>query len=853
MSFEVDSSEEEDEMLLSYVDSYRQQLALKQQQQTQATQVKTADENTESISEILPTNEDIKDELHIAKGQIAVLKEKYDKTETLNIKNRGLFLREKEQIENKLMNELNTLKKEINNLNDEKSFLKQRLKQANRNFDSNSFADNNHLADVYEDTKLDDTKEATPDSSSKLHSKKRPSALKHNGITSNRKDSKTEVKLEQISNEMKKNSYTDEEPRKVKPKLDAEKNAFRTKSIFNFNSTLKFNDNYFLMSHLTKYKIPGMPETVIHYLNKSSTSGNDYFKNNALGSVFLKFGNDLIITEKLSKFIELLLDFCLTKINDIIGISSEEDNKYIPFFLALIYQIINYRASACDIASLKNLFLVLGNNLSDFEYIFKLQSVYDLKLTMILPKYEVVTLESKKGISRAWTDLGTETSLINDENLFLKQHTSLLSTAYNDGSDVFMDEFEDYEYHKTWFKNKPHSGEGAAPQDHLFEVPNFNSEFIDFLIVVYTFDILETIVSNIDFLINRQIEEESEEGLRKNDFNELVDYYVNLFKLSFTNSFQPIIQPLFSNVKMFSNIFSISCKLNLNLNKFVDLISMQCEWLLKINLKNYLHKLPIKYHIVSLKRYVNGGENISYVNLITPLVKIMSNEINQIPDCNKFVIIHKACEVVTGDMLTNVKIFLDTWFVGYVRANQNIAINLDDIENSVIVMILKNCTTLLTTNFLACQGSKNKKDLDLKRENAIKCIKILQLFKISIDTLSEIANRDKQETNQKLNSFTLKSDSNTSFSSTHSPNEQVADTIRIERDRMKSISTKLSQLFINDESWKKELVVFTSRIIFQDQKNLLLKHELLKDFLRDLLDSLVTFDESEAIYDTLII
>lgn len=72
-------------------------------------------------------------------------------------------------------------------------------------------------------------------------------------------------------------------------------------------------------------------------------------------------------------------------------------------------------------------------------------------------------------------------------------------------------------------------------------------------------------------------------------------------------------------------------------------------------------------------------------------------------------------------------------------------------------------------------------------------------------------------------------------------------------ESIEKVTDKLEHLIINDENWKKDLIVYISRIIYQDQKNVLIKHELLKDFLTDMLDSLVTFEDSESIYDALIL
>ncbi|XBW37387.1 hypothetical protein QEN19_002967 [Hanseniaspora menglaensis] len=851
MSSEFDSSDAEDEMLLSYVDSYRKQLAQKQQHQTQiklqATQIDSISES-KTFSPEKEMSVDLKSDLHIARGQVSVLKEKIIKVENQNKESKELFLTEKDQLESKYLEELETLKQEISKLNDEKDFLKQKLQQSKRqfypstNFSGNTSVDTQENKIVKKDEKASENGQTLSNTAFQLLKKKTDNTFL---IEESKKTFDVKIETEAYDD------VCDEEPINIKQKVEPPKRKKRP--LLNFKTTLKFNDNYNLMVHLTKYKIPGMPETVIYYLDTESTSDDDFFKTNKLGSNLLSYGNDLVITETLSKFIELLLDFCLSKFNYILEMENEEDNKYIPFLLALIYQIITYRPSACDVEFLKNMFIVLFTKLTNFEYIFKLKSIYDPKLTMILSKYEVVDFSSFEGTSKNWISLGTETSLVNDENLFLKQHTSLLSTSYNGGNDFLMDEFEEYGSYKSRMKNTKHkeNHENEPPDDHLFKVPNYNSEFLDFLIVVYTFDILETTLSNIDFLLS-DLKEEENLNFNCGGFNELVDSYITIFKLSFTNSFQPLIQPLFNNVKMFSSIFSISCKLNLDLNKFVDLITVQCDWLLKINLKNYLHKLPLKYHVVSLKRYINGGENISYTNLITPLLKIMADQINYTPDCNKFIIIHKTCEHLSSNILKNMQLFLDKWFITYPHNSGAWIMSLDDAENSVISKILKSCTTLLTTNFLACQGSKAKKDLDLKRSNAVQCIKLLQLFQTNIDSFSDLLNSEIHEANTELPQNKKLKQVLTSSSQLANKNQTEAD-IQSIRNTLSYMNEKLSQLCISDESWKKELIVFTSRIIFQDQKNLLLKHELLKDFLRDLLDSLVTFDESEAIYDTLII
>lgn len=98
---DFDSSEEEDEYLASYIETHKNKLG-----------------QTQPIINVANT----KDDLFIAKGEIAVLKEKYEKTEKLIVTNTTNFLKEKEQLVKKYEDELNQLKSEISALNHEKTF-----------------------------------------------------------------------------------------------------------------------------------------------------------------------------------------------------------------------------------------------------------------------------------------------------------------------------------------------------------------------------------------------------------------------------------------------------------------------------------------------------------------------------------------------------------------------------------------------------------------------------------------------------------------------------------------------------------------------------------------------------------
>lgn len=151
---------------------------------------------------------------------------------------------------------------------------------------------------------------------------------------------------------------------------------------------------------------------------------------------------------------------------------------------------------------------------------------------------------------------------------------------------------------------------------------------------------------------------------------------------------------------------------------------------------------------------------------------------------------------------------------------------------------------------MACQGEKTKPDLILKKRNTIKCIRILQMFHNRVSTLKLLI--DKKMVSKPSE---IEDDDNvkTSVDSSNMNSLNLDNLDVTNYENIKLITEKMEDLIINDENWKKDLIVYVSRIIYQDQKNVLVKHELLKDFLTDLLDGLITFEDSEQIYDALIL
>lgn len=866
---DFDSSEEEDEYLASYIETHKNKLG-----------------QTQPIINVANT----KDDLFIAKGEIAVLKEKYEKTEKLIVTNTTNFLKEKEQLVKKYEDELNQLKSEISALNHEKTFLNHKLKVSNRKidneFDGNSIindSDNNAITNSSPGL-INKTKDLS-NSSILEKRKKRDENIQNNSNNDEIVPKRTILKTSIFNKISDNESIVEDEPVSIKQKIELSNLSFNnntTKNVsqddrkkrpfLNFKTTVKFNDNYTLLNLLADYRLPSFEKTVIELLDITIDGAQ-------VGTVFINLAREHVMKKSLSEYIINLIEYLENLMREFTNKKMiNSHNKSIPLIISLIYQIINFRPSVFTNVDLYYRIVKVYELISEYEFVLKSKSILDAKLQKIIPKTDVTYFDfSDSTVKTKKFNLGIQTIDKNNDNLFLKNHTSLLSTSYNDvqpykqrqnhqqstEGDLSVDDGIGYIAKRNkWIdqqllqKADPELlkyrtiNEITDPVDYLYEMPCDHIEMVDYLIVSFSFDLFESLVSNLDFIFGKKELFDNEDV---NIVNEIHTCVKHLFDISFTTSYQPLIVSILSNCKIFNDFFSINLKLNYKnyILNFVNLINVQSEWLLKINLKNYLHKLPKKQNICSLKRFI-GGSSITQNDTLHNYYSLLLDDRCHLKtfEQDEYIIIHDVCEYISSIILDNVFDFVDNWFTCllYNKVDKKMIDNVE--QNGILTHLLKNVTAILTTNFIACQGEKTKPDLPLKKRNTIKCIKILQMFNNRLSTLKLLL---ENQSTKKVSEIEEDELTNNSLDMSNINSFNLAKLDASDYESIEKVTDKLEHLIINDENWKKDLIVYISRIIYQDQKNVLIKHELLKDFLTDLLDSLVTFEDSESIYDALIL
>lgn len=866
---DFDSSEEEDEYLATYIDRHREKL-----KETQPV-VDTAN---------------IQDNLFIAKGEIAVLKEKYEKSEKLNVSNTTSYLKEKEQLISKYEDELNQLKSEISALNHEKTFLNHKLKVSSRKFeyenDSNSMIidSENNVMSKSSPAVLNKIKDLS--NSSILEKRKKRDEDIHNEILNDEVlPKRTLLKTSIFDKVPEDNDFIEDEPVNVKQKLESStisvqnnttKNLSQEikpkKHFLNFKTTVKFNDNYNLLTLLIGYKLPSFEKTNIELLDINS-------KDDQIGTKFINMAREFVMKLSLSEFIIKLIENLEGYVKNFADRKIDiHYNNSIPLIISLMYQIVNFRPSVFTNVYLYYRIIKVYELIKEYEFVFKSKSILDAKLQKIIPKTDVVYFDFNDSTVKAKRfNIGIQSLEKNNENLFLKNHTSLLSTSYNDvqdsksrqnnqqadEDDLLIDDGIGYIAKRNkWIdrqlsqKTDPELikyrdiNEIKDPVDYLYEMPSDHVEMVDYLIVIFSFDLFESLISNLDFIFGKKELFDNEDI---DIVSEIYDCIKALFDIAFTTSYQPLILPILTSLNVFNDFLNINLKLNYKnyVIKFIDMINVQSEWLLKINLKNYLHKLPKKQSICSLKRFI-GGKAISQRNTLDNYYSLLLNETCQLKtfENDDYIIVHEVCEDISCIMLDNIFDFINDWFNCFIysKGDKKMIDNVD--QNGILTTLLKNVTVILTTNFMACQGEKTKSDLVLKKRNTIKCIRILQMFHDRLNTLKLLLEKKPIRKNSEVEENEVSKNSIDS-SNINSLNLEHLDKTNFEN--IKVVTDKMEHLIINDENWKKDLIVYVSRIIYQDQKNVLIKHELLKDFLTDLLDGLLTFEESESIYDALIL
>ncbi|SGZ39563.1 uncharacterized protein HGUI_01763 [Hanseniaspora guilliermondii] len=867
---QFDSSEEEDEYLASYIETHKHKLG-----------------QTQPITNVVNT----KDDLFIAKGEIAVLKEKYEKTEKLIVTNTTNYLKEKEQLVKKYEDELNQLKSEISALNHEKTFLNHKLKVSNRKIDSE--IDGNSMINDSDNNAITNSSPGLISKAKDLSNssilekrKKRDENIQNNSINDEIIPKRTILKTS-ILNKIPDDDecVIKDEPVNIKQKIELSNlsiNNNTTKNVsqddkkkrpfLNFKTTVKFNDNYTLLNLLVDYRLPSFEKTVIELLDITIDGAQ-------VGTVFINLAREHVMKKSLSEYIITLIEHLEGLVKEFANKKMiNSHNKSIPLVISLSYQIMNFRPSVFTNVDLHSRIIKTYELIKEYEFVLKSKSILDAKLQKIIPKTDVTYFDfSDSTVKTKKFNLGIQSIDKNNDNLFLKNHTSLLSTSYNDfqhykqrqnnqqsnEGDLSVDDGIGYIAKRNkWIdqqllqKADPellkyrNINEIADPVDYLYEMPCDHIEMVDYLIISFSFDLFESLVSNLDFIFGKKELFDNEDVDIVNEIHACVK---NLFDISFTTSYQPLISCILSNCRIFNDFFSINFKLNYKnyISNFVDLINVQSEWLLKINLKNYLHKLPKKQNMCSLKRFI-GGSSISQSNTLQNYYTLLLDESCHLKtiEQDEYIIIHDVCEYISSTILDNIFDFVDNWFncFLYNKVDKKMIDNVE--QNGILASLLKNVTTILTTNFIACQGEKTKPDLPLKKRNTIKCIKILQMFNNRLSTLKLLLEK---QSSKKVSEIEEDEITNNSVDTSNINSFNLAKLGTSDFESIEKVTDKLEHLIINDENWKKDLIVYISRIIYQDQKNVLIKHELLKDFLTDLLDSLVTFEDSESIYDALIL
>ncbi|KAL6947362.1 hypothetical protein ACO0QE_002245 [Hanseniaspora vineae] len=742
-------------------------------------------------------------QLLLAKGEIAVLRSKLKALEVEREQDRKLFNEEKENNQQKYEKNLEDVKHDLNKLEDEKQFLKLQLKTTAR------------MTNVHNKT-VDQNASMNQSSNTILQNETMPSDLP----SSETEHSVTHKKLKQLNDKKSKISIASDKKTGNAPS--------KTKIKLHFRPKTHTDENLVLLNRVLKNKIPGLLHPCVYYLDRRS--GHTEFHDYAI---------NIVSEYSLNKFIESILDYWLQQINDILNTESKktelpsDHTRYIPFILSILCEIVKFRPSACDVDILVNLFIVIKRMISTFEYVFKFTALDQRQNSKYLQKYAV---HSRASITKSAKD-GQE----NWEMLYPESEYTSCANGMRPGfpQDVLTED------------------------DSLFEIPTFHTEFVDIVIVIYSFDVLELISKSLSFQVQGKMNHEGDstapDDTLVSKIMTLLDDLTYLYKLSNTISFQPIFHPIYNVSMMMEYFLQISQTLlhcfqiaksdtmeQKLFAKWQYLMADSSEWLIHLNLHNVLKTLPAKYNIHSLLRPIGSpydakSSNLEFGNLITSLETIMQDMVIYQPDGNAVTHIYFWNLLLTKQILSNISKYL---FM--LSTSEMVDFKSDEIKN-----ILNNVIKLLSVQypFLLKQTGK---DFPLLQDIVVRCLRIIQhCHNMSLHTFHDAAARSSDLSKHSepwMEGGLMKTaQRSTASGSTHSTSQRSA-----------------SDSVLNDEKYKLELIVTFSRIVFQNKEgeDVFVKKDksvsngntsslIIKEICRDMLDTLITPDESDVIFDTL--
>ncbi|SSD60439.1 uncharacterized protein SCODWIG_02200 [Saccharomycodes ludwigii] len=757
----------------------------------------STDENNGDILQILPSQLIRNDELAMAKGEVAVLRDKINELTLKRENDRKNYLMEKQTLSDQNLGTINNLKQELNRLESERQFLKLRMK--------------NHM---HQSLPADSQIPSNVTTTAVITNPE--NVLKKRKLLENKESgSSTLVHFSSLSSPSSPSSLPTPP---IRLKLNTKKFILKNSS---------HNDNLLLLETLWKHKIPGCCKLAMHYLDELE------FKGQKIGPGFHAFALSIVSSLTLNKFIEFILDYLLQIINQIFETTPTELLP-IPFMLVLVYIIIKFRPSATDSQLLLDLFKAIKN------FVYQLDSV--LTKPKATPSFttnntnfantfnSAVANISKHGGSNNFDHRSvfrSDTTII-DSKKYL-ENGNWLYTVDNtdlpirfDRYSPFSDNGNDSNTNLNTASNKQHrhnNSDTAAKgfnimDDEYFDegyypttvsVPTFQTEFIDILIVMYSFDILEAISEN---LYTCSININSTGNIDLTPLQEDLNYLCNK---TFTISFQPIPQIIFNVCMIFSHLVKIvNNKIPQHWwsEKFTKISTF-----LDINIQHSLKILPPKYNIHSLSRRVGNNGNIKLIDQLFEKHVIYEPE-NKVP-----IYILSHLSRLKLQILQDIKEFLLT-----ISAN---SLESDNTGISIDYMI-GNVSSLLSFEYPLLLGENNH-NRDEQQDR-------LKLVTLSIKIIYHVYLMSE--------SYTL-SIVRGSMKNTGNDNHTNEVSSTSTTDNKHFNSNKIMILSGNDRI-KTELIATLSRIVFTVNNTLLSKST--KESCRSILDSLISPQEAEAIY-----
>jgi len=367
----------------------------------------------------------------------------------------------------------------------------------------------------------------------------------------------------------------------------------------------------------------------------------------------------------------------------------------------------------------------------------------------------------------------------------------------------------------------------------------------------------------------------------------LMDDVTYLYRLTYSISFQPIFQPIFNVsiiienfLKSFNILFRNAALFNKSIKSYpiengiddneidttfstaMDSVSQQIyekwnviindisEWLIQLNVNNILKTLPSKYNIHSLLRPIVVSDRTA--DLTVNLDKLMKDGVIYEPDKNKVFYIYFWNLNLTKQILDNILVYL--------VFPKNSPFILAAFQNEDLRGVLKNVIKLLAADY-PLTLTQTGMDLVLLNEIMGKCLKIIQhchYLSLNLHTRTPPSSSTSTTTSSNSNSHSSNKigenhiGSNNSISSDNSTLTSITSR---GKNLDNSSGSGLDQTSIlNDDQYKLELIVTLSRIVYQhDQRD----HDsqsqsyILREICRDILDTLITPDESDYIYEAL--